>query len=60
MHDISELQGSNDDDVPQSNGDANLAPPEGCDTPTTSDYISTAGNPAASALRLKLLLISYR
>ena len=31
------LQGGNDDDVSQSNGDANLAPSEGCDTPTTSD-----------------------
>ena len=31
------LQGGNDDDVSQSNGDANLAPSEGGDTPTTSD-----------------------
>ena len=31
------LQGGIEDEIPQSNGDANLAPSEGCDTPTTSD-----------------------
>ena len=31
------LQGGNDADVSQSSGDANLAPSEGGDTPTTSD-----------------------
>ena len=31
------LQGGLDDDVPRSDGDANLAPSEGCEPPTTSN-----------------------
>ena len=54
------LQGGNEDGVPSSNGDANLAPPEGDLTSTTSDiiYISTNASRAMLGILRDLIMLT--